>query len=388
MTQQDKGIINIENNDSRDISECIVQRELSKYSACSSGLSIKDVNYQNVLDRFLEMYKIDVEFYEMTKTNKIFYWNERNGLFTIIGSYVKDYIIIDTFAETTSVNHFIFGILKEFIDISEEADIIINTVTIGSQGLNQNYKTFDRKQLGDISYKYYPYIDVEEMFLQFTKYNENILCLLGKSGLGKTALISCYMRFMTENPSLFLDKELDEDNFNVMYIKSEEVLSSDSFWSTLECNYYDLIVLDDLDYFLGTRNVVETNEDLQKIKFISNLLSYTDGIQESKTKIIITTNREVKDIDDAILRKGRMFDIIELRKLHNDEALDIWLSYNLKKELFHEFFGSSDEILAADLGSEINKLKTDNQKTRPSYILEDNISIMKNYNKNKSVGFQ
>jgi len=382
-----RGNISIINDNSRDIAECIVQRGLSRFNACASGLNIKDINYNNLLNKLQELYDINVEFYEISKTNKMFYWTDKKDSFCIVGSYSKEFIYLDVFAISTSLNHFLFTVIKEFIDISNEADIIINNVTIGAQGINQNYRTFDRKQLEDISYKFYPYIDVEEMFLQFTKYNENILCLLGKSGLGKTALISCYLKFMTENPDLFLKKELEIDDFNIMYIKSEDVLSSDSFWSNLETSYYNLIVLDDLDYFLGTRNVVESGEDLQKIKFISNLLSYTDGIQESDTKIIITTNREVKDIDDAILRKGRMFDVIELRKLYNDEALDVWLSYDLKEELFFEIFGDCHEILAADLGSEINKITVDKSTLRKSYMKEDGISIMKNYSRKKSVGF-
>ena len=135
-----------------------------------------------------------------------------------------------------------------------------------------------------------------------------------------------------------------------------------------------LLDLDDLDYMLTKRDSeVMTNDDAKKNAFLNQLLSFTDGVQKNKTKFIITTNQHFEDVDTALLRKGRLFDILEFRKLKNDEALTIWLSEDLKEEEFRKIF--SDDVSQADLGSEIAKRKNKRIKnTISSYLKEKDIS--------------
>jgi len=142
-----------------------------------------------------------------------------------------------------------------------------------------------------------------------------------------------------------------------------------------------LTLNDDLDYFLTSRNEeLQTSDDAEKNKFLSQFLSFTDGIEQNETKFIITTNQPFDDIDDALLRKGRLFDILELRKLTNEEALNVWTSAGLLKEKFI-FAG---DVLQADLGSEIEKHLNKEIKIE-QYLLEDNISKIKKFN--KKIGF-
>ena len=98
-----------------------------------------------------------------------------------------------------------------------------------------------------------------------------------------------------------------------------------------------------------------TSDDAKKNAFLNQLLSFTDGVQKNKTKFIITTNQHFDDVDTALLRKGRLFDILEFRKLTNSEALKIWLEQELKEEEFNKLF--TDDVLQSDLGSEISKRK-------------------------------
>ena len=201
------------------------------------------------------------------------------------------------------------------------------------------------------------------MFNQYILSENNILLLCGVAGGGKTELGNLYMKFLLKS-SLFREKiesSPDESlDIKVAYIKNEKILSTDQFWLTLQEDRYDLVFLDDLDYGLLPRTQeISSSEDIDKNKFISNLLSFTDGIFESSqtTKFIITTNREVGDIDSAILRKGRTFDILNLRPLTNKESKKIWTSNGLSSELFEDTFGHKKEILACDLGSEISDVK-------------------------------
>lgn len=175
--------------------------------------------------------------------------------------------------------------------------------------------------------------------------------------------------------------ELDEQFFNVAYVKSTDILAMDEFWRTLQKELPDFVILDDLDYMLTKReSEVMTSDDAKKNVFLNQLLSFTDGVQKNKTKFIITTNQHFDDVDTALLRKGRLFNILQFRKLKNIEALKIWLEQELKEEEFHSLF--QDEVLQSDLGSEIAKRKNKRIKnTSDSYLLEPEISKIKRKNK-------
>ena len=105
---------------------------------------------------------------------------------------------------------------------------------------------------------------------------------------------------------------------------------------------------------------------------------------------IITTNKETKEIDVAILRKGRTFDILNLRALNNAEAKDVWLSEGLKADKFmSSIFKDSDNILPCDLGSEISKIKASEKygiEIKP-YVKEDGISMYSNAKTKRKIGF-
>ena len=181
----------------------------------------------------------------------------------------------------------------------------------------------------------------------------------------------------------------ESEGVKVAYIKNEDILSQDIFWNILQEDEYNLVFLDDLDYSLLPRTQnISTSEDIQKNKFISNLLSFTDGIFDSgnKTKFIITTNKEVGDIDTAVLRKGRTFDILQLRELKNEEAKKIWLNNGLEEEIFNDKF--PDGVLQADLGTTISieKKALAKKVSLKPYIKEDGISLYTKTKIGKKIG--
>lgn len=299
----------------------------------------------------------------------------------------------------------VFDIIQSFRDNDEEMFVAISSFYTNAQK-QLTYNT-SRKVKADFAYnsvEYYPYLDTQEMFSQFMMSDSNILLLSGTPGTGKTKLGDAFMQYLLETTRIQvsdkrtivreadsgIEYEMDviakeSDGVKVAYIKNEEILSMDEFWNILKEDEYHLVFLDDLDYSLLPRTQnISTSEDIQKNKFISNLLSFTDGIFESgnKTKFIVTTNKDVSDIDSAVLRKGRTFDILQLRELKHEEAGKIWLDNGLGIEEFNKTFTEA-KVLQADLGTTINqavKAKEKNITLKP-YILEENIST---YSKTKN----
>ena len=117
-------------------------------------------------------------------------------------------------------------------------------------------------------------------------------------------------------------------------------------------------------------------------KNLTVVLHLYQGIQD-KTKIIITTNQSYKNLDTALLRKGRLFNILEFRELTNEEALNIWLKNELPEETFKEKF--KGDVLQAELGSIISMMKKTDNEVLPEYVLEEDISKL-NKTEKKSIG--
>lgn len=295
-----------------------------------------------------------------------------------------------TKSEETSCK--IWQIFKSHYKDDDNTQIFMTSFFLTDGVLDSNMKEVKSTDFNYINKKYYPYIDTDIMFDQFFTGNENILVCVGAPGLGKTKLASLAIKHAYNNPDkLPYDKLLNHEGLenqfiNIVFVKSTDVLVLDNFWRTLETIEADIVIIDDLDYMLTKRaDEVLSEDDGKKNAFLNQFLTFTDGVEKYKTKFIITTNQGYNEIDSAILRKGRLFDIIELRKLDKSEALVIWLDNNLKEDDFNLVF-KTHEILSADLGSEISK-RTNKRITcaKQSYLKEVGISRVAKATKLKKI---
>jgi SpoVK/Ycf46/Vps4 family AAA+-type ATPase len=213
---------------------------------------------------------------------------------------------------------------------------------------------------------YIPYIDTDEMFKQFFGGDENILLLVGKSGTGKSKLTSLAIEYLASN-------KVNSSNRTVATISDANILLNDCFWYQIRDNNIDLVILDDFDFMLGSRD----SEDTKHNKFLSKFLTFTDGVRKNKIKFIVTTNQEYRDMDKAILRKGRLFDVLEMRELSLEEGLEIW-----KSEGITEPYPFDNSVTIADLVYCINNLKV----TTPRKEYLKDLSVRKT-NIGKRIGF-
>lgn len=303
-------------------------------------------------------------------------------------------LYMSAYSTSEYASEIIWKTYSKYIAQENNIDVFVTSYYMNGDTLDNNFKQMKVDDLRYISKDYYPYIDTDMMFDQFFTGSENIFLIVGEPGLGKSKMSTLAIRHAYDNPDkLPYDKMadnpgLEEQFINIVYVKSVDVLVNDMFWRKIEADMIDIVVIDDLDYMLTRRDgEVRTADDIRKNTFLNQFLSFTDGVVKSRTKFIITTNQSFDEIDSALLRKGRLFDIIELRRLRRDEALVIWEQNGLPVSEFTKVF-TEREILPANLGSEISKhLNKRIEKSTESYLREDGISKIQRAQRAKRVGF-
>jgi SpoVK/Ycf46/Vps4 family AAA+-type ATPase len=341
---------------------------------------LESFNFEKIKTDLIKKYNIEIFKYH-SDDNKFEVWKCEEFHITIVKEIKNTYI--NSFCKSEEDKEKLFKIIQNYEPKSDDITLYMDNYFVDAGRLNSTMKLYSEEDFKYTNELFYPYIYTDIMFKQLFSHNENILILCGEPGTGKTSLGAQLLDYSMKNMDL-MDRREDgifEDGIQAAYIKSTEVLAMDEFWRTLASKEYDLVFLDDLDYFLTSRDQeIQTNEDAVKNKFLSQFLSFTDGIEQNKTKFVITTNQPFDDIDDALLRKGRLFDILELRRLTNDEALTVWVDSGLSEK---EFIFDGD-VLQADLGSEIEKHLNKEVKIE-TYLSDESISKLKKFN--KKLGF-
>jgi hypothetical protein len=160
--------------------------------------------------------------------------------------------------------------------------------------LEFNYKVYD---------EYYPYIDggLDAFFDRYQKSPASILLLMGDPGVGKTTFIKEYIKkFKLKTVVTYDEKVMTSDYFYIQYLID---------------NNKNLLVIEDADALLAPREGA-TNTS------VSKLLNVSEGLVklESKKVVFSTNIQKLRDIDEAIVRPGRCFDVVKFRALTAAEA--------------------------------------------------------------------
>ena len=383
-------MITIYQGDNSDISESM----LNEYLIKTFEWSITNIELKGLQD-FLSSFEEDkfvISKYKHHGGHK--YYLEKEDIFFSMYNYGGEKFYIDIFTKTKAQLDTTYATISKYLVKEKETQISRSTFYIGQQ-LDTKEDVFLAKDFEDIIADYYPdFIDINEFIRQFMKSEESIFILSGKAGTGKSKFFTYIMKHLLEHPELVTKNEKEIDEFgggkyiHVGYLKDENILAIDQFWITLTEREYDMVILDDLDYFLSPRSKnVSSEEDVKKDKFISQLLSFTDGIIKNKTKFLISTNRDIDAVDEALLRPGRLFGIFSFEELTNQEALGIWEKEGLdKKDFKSEFDGRS--VLQAKLGSKIGEYKANNGHAARSFLKSGStIDISSKFKNKKTIGF-
>jgi hypothetical protein len=143
----------------------------------------------------------------------------------------------------------------------------------------------------------YPFLKGETLESYYDRYMEssaNILLLIGPPGTGKTTFIRGLLAHTNSSAIVSYDAAiLDKDGFFARFIESDD----------------NVMVLEDSDAFLKPRSDGNT--------MMHRFLNVGDGLVTTKgKKMIFSTNLpSIRDIDSALTRPGRCFDIVEFKPL-------------------------------------------------------------------------
>ena len=137
-----------------------------------------------------------------------------------------------------------------------------------------------------------------------------------------------------------------------------------------------IFVFDDFDYTVLKRGV---NSEIDNL--VNYLLSITDGSVPQYNKFVITSNRSIDDIDEAFLRPGRLFAIIELQKIDIDEL------HNYDKTLAEEckkVYKNKNKLSLA----EINRVRLALNRKKKLNDFATKQNVVKTLINTKKIGFR
>jgi hypothetical protein len=148
----------------------------------------------------------------------------------------------------------------------------------------------------------YPWLDgrsLESYYEDFMASPASILLLIGPPGTGKTTFIRGMLQHTQTSATVSYDAAvLEKDYVFAQFIEGDK----------------SLLILEDADMFLKSRK--EGNTMMHKF------LNVGDGLVTTKgKKLVFSTNLpSIKDIDPALVRPGRCYDIVKFNELSQAEA--------------------------------------------------------------------
>lgn len=254
--------------------------------------------------------------------------NSKNMLIKTISAYYKE-------EQSQQVG----ALLREINELSTNEKNITVKWVVDSQGRDFEITTPYFQKISD---SLYPFIceGVKSYVNKFLNSDQSIIILIGEPGMGKSSLI----RYM-----------LAEMNKKAYVTFDESVISNDYvFGEFVNSKSAGAFVIEDADTMLKSRQ--DNN------KLMAKFLNVGDGlISLGQKKLIFTTNLpSTKDIDPALMRKGRCFDVLNFRKLTLVEANVVCQEYNLPAitkgesftlaEIFNQSEPDTEEVVESKFG--------------------------------------
>lgn len=173
----------------------------------------------------------------------------------------------------------------------------------GSRG-NINSHVFDLNTQNKAVEEFYPWLEgksLKDFYEDYAANSASIMLLMGAAGTGKTTLIRNFISHMKQS---------------AMFTFDEQVMKSDEFFvNFLSSDEKNILIIEDADLLITSRENAGN-------RIISKFLNVSEGlIKLNNKKIIFSTNlTKLRDVDEALIRPGRCYDVIKFDSLTLDQA--------------------------------------------------------------------
>jgi hypothetical protein len=221
----------------------------------------------------------------------------------VINEETNNFIKYSVNSNSTTVRSFGDAVWADDIVLEVEGKFSVVTSYIewiyGSDGNSVNVPlNRDRLPVAEM----YPFLNGETLESFYDRYmtsSANILLLIGPPGTGKTT---------------FIRGLLAHRNCSAIVTYDAQILEKDGFFARFIEDDAEVMVLEDSDAFLKSRSDGNT--------MMHRFLNVGDGLVTTKgKKMIFSTNLpSIRDIDSALIRPGRCFDIVTFDQLDVAQA--------------------------------------------------------------------
>lgn len=204
-------------------------------------------------------------------------------------------IIISLFGDADFVAHW-------YDEITEKYEEVRNVIEWVYNGDGQSIEIPVRGDKAPVD-EMYPFLKgktLPEYYDSFMHSSASILLLIGPPGTGKTTFIRGLLQHAEVSAIVTYDTNL---------------LAKDHIFASFVEGDRNVMVIEDADNFLGAR--ADGND------FMHKFLNVGDGLVTTMNKkMIFSTNLpSIKDVDAALIRPGRCFDILHFENLTQEQAV-------------------------------------------------------------------
>lgn len=232
-------------------------------------------------------------------------YSERASLFllTDVNNDTQQYFTTQVGSSTATVT--IFG-SKEFINTVSK--LFLDNFDPCNSNLEWIYSTDGssvtvalRKDRNPVSemYSFLKDESLEDYYDRFMRSNASILLLIGEPGTGKTS---------------FIRGLLQHTNSNAIVTYDPAVLAKDYVFAQFIEGDSSVFIIEDADTLLRARS--DGNDMMHKFLNVGDGLVTTNG-----KKMIFSTNLpSIRDVDQALIRPGRCFDVLNFGKLDTEQV--------------------------------------------------------------------